>query len=164
MANLCESNVHRLFHPGTSNKILECFQALKGKSDFHSPLLGGQPSLNSAGWTSQSTGGCQVGNDVQIGARVVTINDNEMRWREGEVLCAPRILDGSKIGSGCTLLGHVTIGEGAFVGAGSVVTRDIAANHLAYGNPAYVQGEAPTGVWRAGASSRGSSATEQGSS
>ncbi|WP_073525306.1 acyltransferase [Pseudomonas fluorescens] len=101
------------------------------------------------------TGGCHIGNEVQIGARVVTINDNEMRWRHGEILCAPRILSKSKIGSGCTLLGHVTIGEGAFIGAGSVVTRDIAAHHLAYGNPAYVQGEAPSGEWRAGASSNG---------
>lgn len=98
------------------------------------------------------TGGCHIGSDVQIGARVVTINDNEMRWRAGEILCAPRILSRSRVGSGCTLLGHVTIGEGAFVGAGSVVTRSIPANQMAYGNPAYVQGEAPSGEWCAGAS------------
>lgn len=110
------------------------------------------------------TGGCHIGDDVQIGARVVTINDNEMRWRDGEVLCAPRILRGAKIGSGCTLLGHVTIGEGAFIGAGSVVTRDIAANHLAYGSPAYVQGEVPSCAWRAGASLKGTSAPEERSS
>jgi acetyltransferase-like isoleucine patch superfamily enzyme len=98
------------------------------------------------------TGGCLIDDEVQIGARVVTVNDNEMRWKSGEVLCAPRILRGAKIGSGCTLLGHVTIGEYSFVGAGSVVTRDIPANRLAYGNPAYVQGEAPAKEWRAGAS------------
>lgn len=102
---------------------------------------------------SHITGGCHIGDEVQIGARVVTINDNEMRWRHGEILCAPRILSRSRIGSGCTLLGHVTIGEGAFIGAGSVVTRSIPAHQLAYGNPAYVQGEAPCGEWRAGASS-----------
>lgn len=98
------------------------------------------------------TGGCQIGDGVQIGARVVTVNDNEMRWKAGEVLCAPRILREARIGSGCTLLGHVTIGEYSFVGAGSVVTRDIPANRLAYGNPAYVQGETPAKDWRAGAS------------
>ena len=105
------------------------------------------------------TGGCIIADDVQIGARVVTVNDNEMRWRDGESLCAPRMLKGSKIGSGCTLLGHVTIGEGAFIGAGSVVTRDIGANNLAYGNPAYVQGEAPSQGSRAGASLKGTSST-----
>lgn len=98
------------------------------------------------------TGGCQIGDGVQIGARVVTVNDNEMRWKEGEVLCAPRILKKARIGSGCTLLGHVTIGEYSFIGAGSVVTRDIPANRLAYGSPAYIQGEAPATDWRAGAS------------
>jgi acetyltransferase-like isoleucine patch superfamily enzyme len=99
------------------------------------------------------TGGCHIGDRVQIGARVVTVNDNEMRWQAGEVLCAPRILEGARIGSGCTLLGHVTVGERAFIGAGSVVTRDIPSDRLAYGNPAYVQGETPSDQWRAGASS-----------
>lgn len=98
------------------------------------------------------TGGCEIGDDVQIGARVVTINDNEMRWRAGEKLRAPSILRGARIGSGTTLLGHVTIGENAFIGAGSVVTRDIPAGSLAYGNPAYVRGDRPRGAWSAGAS------------
>lgn len=98
------------------------------------------------------TGGCLIGNNVQIGARVVTVNDNEMRWRNGEELKAAQIKSGSRIGSGCTLLGNVCIEENAFIGAGSVVTRNIPANSLAYGNPAYVQGEIPIGEWKAGAS------------
>ena len=98
------------------------------------------------------TGGCVIGDNVQIGARVVTVNDNEMRWRKGEVLKAAQIKSGARIGSGCTLLGHVCIEKDAFIGAGSVVTRSIPANSLAYGNPAYVQGERPAGDWQAGAS------------
>ncbi|TWQ61140.1 N-acetyltransferase, partial [Xanthomonas vasicola] len=98
------------------------------------------------------TGNCFVGDNVQIGARVVTINDNEMRWRAGEILRAPKVLSGARIGSGVTLLGHVTIGENAFIGAGSVVTRNIPEGTLAYGNPAYVQGDRPMGEWLAGAS------------
>lgn len=100
------------------------------------------------------TGGCQIGDDVQIGARVVTVNDNEMRWRAGESLRAPKILRGASIGSGATLLGHVTIGEHAFIGAGSVVTRNVPARMLSFGNPARVQGERPTGTWLAGASAQ----------
>lgn len=36
------------------------------------------------------------------------------------------------------VLGGVTIGENAVVGAGSVVTRDVPANVVAVGNPARV--------------------------
>lgn len=98
------------------------------------------------------TGKCSIGDNVQIGARVVTVNDNEMRWRVGEILRAPKILSGARIGSGTTLLGNVTVGKNAFIGAGSVVTRNIPPGTLAYGNPAYVQGDRPQGDWNAGAS------------
>lgn len=36
-----------------------------------------------------------------------------------------------------TILGGVTIGEGAVIGAGSVVTRDIPAGVIAVGNPCH---------------------------
>ena len=42
------------------------------------------------------------------------------------------------IGSGSTILCGLTIGEGALVGAGSVVTRDVPANTVVCGNPARV--------------------------
>jgi len=48
---------------------------------------------------------------------------------------------GASIGGNCTILGGVRIGEGALIGAGSVVTRDIPPYALAYGNPARICGE-----------------------
>ena len=45
---------------------------------------------------------------------------------------------GASIGSGCTILANVTIGENAIVGAGSVVTKDVPANAIVAGNPAKV--------------------------
>jgi acetyltransferase-like isoleucine patch superfamily enzyme len=42
------------------------------------------------------------------------------------------------IGAKCIILPGVTIGDGAVVGAGSIVTRDIPAGALAYGSPARV--------------------------
>ena len=43
------------------------------------------------------------------------------------------------IGARCIILGGVTIGNGAVVGAGSIVTRDIAPYAVAFGNPASVK-------------------------
>jgi acetyltransferase-like isoleucine patch superfamily enzyme len=43
---------------------------------------------------------------------------------------------GASIGSGATILGGVRIGEQALVGAGAVVTRDVAAGETVAGNPA----------------------------
>jgi len=42
----------------------------------------------------------------------------------------------AKIGAGCTLLPAVVIGENSLIGAGSVVTKDIEDNAVAFGNPA----------------------------
>jgi acetyltransferase-like isoleucine patch superfamily enzyme len=45
---------------------------------------------------------------------------------------------GAAIGSGVTLLGGITIGENAVVGAGSVVTKDVPPNAIVAGNPARI--------------------------
>jgi len=48
---------------------------------------------------------------------------------------------GASIGANATIVCGVTIGEYALIGAGSVVTRDVPAYALAYGNPARVMGK-----------------------
>lgn len=48
----------------------------------------------------------------------------------------PIIKRGAQIGVNSTILPGVVIGEGSLIGSGSVVTRDIPAGMLAYGNPA----------------------------
>jgi UDP-2-acetamido-3-amino-2,3-dideoxy-glucuronate N-acetyltransferase len=51
------------------------------------------------------------------------------------------IKKGASIGANATIVCGVTIGEYALIGAGSVVTKDIPAYSLAYGNPARVNGK-----------------------
>lgn len=49
-----------------------------------------------------------------------------------------KICDDAWIGMNCIILKGVTIGEGAIVGAGSVVTKDVPAWTVVAGNPAKV--------------------------
>ena len=53
-----------------------------------------------------------------------------------EAMAGPLVREGAQIGVNATLLPYVTIGRGAIVGAGSVVTRDVPDGMIAYGNPA----------------------------
>ena len=49
--------------------------------------------------------------------------------------------DGCWIGAGVMVMPGITIGENSVIGAGSVVTKDIPANVVAYGNPCRVARE-----------------------
>jgi acetyltransferase-like isoleucine patch superfamily enzyme len=92
------------------------------------------------------TGGIDIGKRVAIAARVY-IGDSFRDY--GDPYVAPRdmpiaepipirIGDGAFIGTGSTILPGATIGDRAIVAAGSVVTRDIPARTVAFGNPARV--------------------------
>ena len=78
------------------------------------------------------TRGTRIEDDVFIGPGVVTLNDT----LRGEELQAPVIMRGARIGGGSLILPGVVIGENALVGAGSVVTRDMASGSTSFGNPA----------------------------
>ena len=49
-----------------------------------------------------------------------------------------RICKGASIGSNATILGGITVGANALVGAGSVVTSDVPENAIVAGNPARI--------------------------
>jgi serine acetyltransferase len=48
---------------------------------------------------------------------------------------APRIGDNVEIGTSVVIIGEIIIGENSIIGAGTVVTKDIPANSIVYGNP-----------------------------
>jgi len=91
--------------------------------------------------------------EVFIGHGVMFINDRFPRattasgqlQTEADWHCVPTIVKrGASIGSNATILCGVEIGEGATVGAGSVVTKDVPAGAVVAGNPARVLRRATT--------------------
>ena len=83
--------------------------------------------------------------NVFIAPCVVTTNDNFMGRTEErkELLRGAIIRRGARVGGGAVLCPGVEIGEEAFVGAGAVVTKDVAPRTLVVGNPARVLREVP---------------------
>ena len=78
--------------------------------------------------------------DVFIAPCVVTTNDNYMgrTERRRAEMRGPTIRRSARIGAGAILCPVIEIGAEAFVGAGSVVTKDVAPRKLVVGNPARV--------------------------
>lgn len=84
------------------------------------------------------TGNSEIGSDVFISLTVGMTNDNlggRGGYVEGRVL-GPVIEDFAIVGAGATLLPGVRVGARAVVGAGSVVTRDVAPDATVMGIPA----------------------------
>jgi acetyltransferase-like isoleucine patch superfamily enzyme len=79
-----------------------------------------------------------IGSMVFVGPNTTLLNDRlPIRMpAEAMVVKGPTIEDNVSIGGGCTILPGVTVGKGAFIGGGSVVTRDVPPWTLAYGVPA----------------------------
>ncbi|RPJ50268.1 MAG: N-acetyltransferase [Chloroflexi bacterium] len=91
--------------------------------------------------------GVTIEDFVFIGHGVMFINDKYPRsttlhgelQTDADWQCISTVVEcGASIGSNATILCGVKIGEGAIVGAGSVVTRDVPPFTIAAGNPARV--------------------------
>ncbi len=108
--------------------------------------FGKKCSLNRSGYV-WGGGGVTVGNMVRIGPRVnITTNNHIFRDRSRAIMDQGAdfgkivIEDDVWIGANVTILPEVTIGHGAVVGAGAVVTKDVAPFSIVAGVPAKVIG------------------------
>lgn len=85
-----------------------------------------------------------IGNDTNIGSGTIIYDtdfhpigvEDRMRGYAGTKTKPVKIGDKVFIGGHCIILKGVTIGDGAVVGAGSVVTRDVPPYEIWAGNPA----------------------------
>jgi acetyltransferase-like isoleucine patch superfamily enzyme len=80
---------------------------------------------------------CQIGNHVFIGPNTSLLNTQIPVGNYHNSPKSPVVIeDDVRIGGGCVILPSVTVKKGAFVGAGSVVTKNVEVNTLVVGNPA----------------------------
>lgn len=89
----------------------------------------------------QDQGGIEIGDGSLIGhnTTIATLNHDFNPAKRQNLTPRPvKIGKNVWIGSDCTILPGVGIGDGAIIGAGSVVTKSIPANTIAVGNPARV--------------------------
>ena len=87
--------------------------------------------------------GITLEDHVFVGAGTAFINDRNPRSRAGKgswELEKTTVRQGATIGANATIMCGIEIGTYALVGAGSVVTKNVPAHAIVYGNPAVVQG------------------------
>ena len=85
--------------------------------------------------------GVIVEDDVFIGPNVTFTNDIVPRSKHyPENFAKTTICKGASIGANATIVAGHTIGEYSFIGAGSVVTKNIPPHTVWYGNPAKQHG------------------------
>ena len=85
--------------------------------------------------------GITIGDNVFIGPNATFINDRYTRSKQyPERFLRISIKLGASIGANATILGGITIGHHALVGAGSVVTKTVPDFAIVVGNPAKISG------------------------
>lgn len=138
----------------TPEEIVELFSKLTGKEvdksfklfpPFYSEcginITVGKNVFINACCRFQDQGGITIGDNCFIGHNVTlaTLN-HDLNPNNRSTMIPKRITIGKNvwIGSDSTILPGITVGDGAIIGAGSVVTKDVPKNTIVGGNPAKV--------------------------
>ena len=136
----------------TPDEIRELFSALTGQkvdqsfglfppfsADYGQNIKVGKNVFINSGCCFQDQGGIEIGDNVLIGQQVViaTLNHDLIPKKRANMFPAPvKIGNDFWLGAKATILSGVTIGDGAVVAAGAVVTKDVAPNTVVAGVPA----------------------------
>jgi len=118
---------------------------LHGNGNIYERLFVDDGTVINAPCFMDLNGPVRIGKGVGLGHHVVLITSNHEvgppQKRMGRMTPEPIVIgDGAWIGALVTILAGVTIGPGAMVAAGSVVTRDVPAHAKVAGNQARVIG------------------------
>ncbi len=91
--------------------------------------------------------GVKIEDEVMVAHGVMFINDKDPGAvnpdgsikTEQDWVCTPTLIKkGASIGSNATIMCGIIIGEGALIGAGAVVTRDVPSGAIVTGSPARI--------------------------
>ena len=108
-------------------------------SDFGRNIHLGENVFINSGCRFQDQGGVWIGSGSLIGHNVViaTLNHDLDPNNRQAMYSKPVVLgENVWVGAGAIILPGITVGDGAVIGAGSIVTRNVEACSIVAGNPA----------------------------
>ena len=134
--------IQELFAKLTNSELNETLNVIPPfNTDFGKNIHIGQRVFINSGCKMQDQGGIYIGDDVLIGHNACLLTLNHEMDPENRADMHPKpihIEDKVWLGSNVTVLPGVTIGEGAIVAAGAVVTKDVESNTIVGGVPAKI--------------------------
>ena len=143
------AEVRTLMSELTGCQVPDSFQLFPPFSaDFGKNISFGEDVFVNSGCRFQDQGGIDIGDGSLIGhnAVITTLNHDLLPSRRADMHPARVVIGrGVWFGANVTVLPGVSIGDGAVVGAGAVVTKDVPAGAVVVGVPAKQVGTAPEG-------------------
>ena len=135
-----QEEIHSLMCELTDTKISDTLRIFPPiYTDFGMNLHIGENVFINSGCCFQDQGGIYIGNNTLIGHQVVfaTINHDTNPNMRASMFFKPIYIGKNVwIGAHATILPGVKVGDGAIIGAGAVVTKDVPANTIVGGVPA----------------------------
>lgn len=137
---------HTMPHtPAHRELLMQLFPGMGEDSDVRTPLTAVRPDrvkigrnvIVMPGCLMMGAGGITLDDGAMLSANVQLLSNNHDLLHPEIITGKPvRIGKGAWVGAGSSVLPGITVGDYAVVGAGSVVTKDVAPWTIVAGNPA----------------------------